>query len=314
MDKVLVWGTGNIYKKYFGKLNDLIKIGEIEILALINDENSPEYINGYKVIRKENIKNYQFDKIIIMAEGSALESIFDDITVLQIESRKIITLSWFRRKYLNEISSKNGTPCEEVLALVEKKKREKKSITIAEIGTDIGATAVEVCKLLTTDDVYYCFDFIDKICEVIAYLEDDEICCHLIGMGNTHRIYDSYCWSLCKLLFEMRDNKVDGLFDIVYLDGAHSFAHDGLACCILKELLKPDGFIVLDDVYWSYGISSTCNPNVFPAVKGLYTDEQIHDYQVKRVVNAFMINDVRFEQVYITNGSRSSRAIFKKVS
>ena len=136
----------------------------------------------------------------------------------------------------------------------------------------------------------------------------------MIGMGNTHRIYDSYCWSLCKLLFEMRDNKVDGLFDIVYLDGAHSFAHDGLACCILKELLKPDGFIVLDDVYWSYGISSTCNPNVFPAVKGLYTDEQIHDYQVKRVVNAFMINDVRFEQVYITNGSRSSRAIFKKVS
>ena len=119
MDKVLVWGTGNIYKKYFGKLNDLIKIGEIEILALINDENSPEYINGYKVIRKENIKNYQFDKIIIMADGSALESIFDDITVLQIESRKIITLSWFRRKYLNEISSKNGTPCEEVLALVD---------------------------------------------------------------------------------------------------------------------------------------------------------------------------------------------------
>lgn len=112
----------------------------------------------------------------------------------------------------------------------------------------------------------------------------------------------------------MRKHKKTGIFDVIYLDGTHDFLRDGLACCILKELLKPNGFIIFDDIRWSYGNSSTCNPEVFPQIKELFTDEQIYDCQIQRVVDAFMMGDERFKRVDIENVSSLFRAIFVKES
>ena len=100
------------------------------------------------------------------------------------------------------------------------------------------------------------------------------------------------------------------IFDVVYLDGAHTFIHDGLSCCLLKEMIKKSGYIVFDDLYWSIGKSPTVNPEVNPGIKNLYTDEQINDYQVQRVVNAFMVNDKSFKQCYIDN---YDRIVFQRI-
>lgn len=62
-----------------------------------------------------------------------------------------------------------------------------------------------------------------------------EICCHIEGIGNTHKVFDSYAWSLNNMVFDMRKKHLDGIFDVVYLDGAHSLIHDGLSSCLVKE-------------------------------------------------------------------------------
>lgn len=222
-------------------------------------------------------------------------------------------------KVLSNIG-KNGTnnePCIEFVDLVRKKKKESEVIVVGEIGVDIGATAVEVCKYLGALDTYFCFDFDNVVNNLLWDLKQvPEVCCRLEGMGNSHKALDSYSWSLCNMLFKMRENHLDGIFDVVYLDGAHSFIHDGLSCCIIKEMIKKDGYIVFDDLYWSYAKSPTANPEVNPEIKNLYTDEQINECQVQRVVNAFMLNDKSFRQCYminIENIDNFGRSVFQRI-
>lgn len=170
-----------------------------------------------------------------------------------------------------------------------------------------------MCKRLQQKDTYYAFDF-DYIVEDLLYdlKRVPGICCNLVGKGNSSRYYDSYGWSLSELLFEMRNNNENGMFDIVYLDGSHSFIHDGLTCCLLKELIKPEGYLVFDDVFWTYEKSPSSNPNVNPKMKELFTDEQLCDCQVQRVLNAFMITDKRFKEICMSSSLNPERAVYRK--
>ena len=194
--------------------------------------------------------------------------------------------------------------CWEFIELIRKKKNENRRINVAEIGIGYGATAVEACKCLTQEDTYFCFDFEDLIDNLLYDLKQiPEINCQIIGKGNTHKICDTYAWNLSELLFEMRNDGKNGLFDVVYLDGAHTFIHDGLACCLLKELLKPKGYLLFDDMFWARGTKNE-------KWNELYTEEQLTEYQVQRVVNAFMIEDDRFHQIYMSHSFNPCVAIF----
>lgn len=225
----------------------------------------------------------------------------------------------YSEKYriLSKLGTEEGrsvsTPCWEFLDLIKKKKSEYRTITVAEIGVGWGATTVEACKLLHKDDMYFCFDYEDIISDLLYDLKQvPEICCQVVGKGNSHMVCDSYTWNLSKLLFEMRNNKKNGIFDIVYLDGSHTFLHDGLACCILKELLTPNGYIIFDDMYWfCKGEEEDDEP--YSEMKEFYTDEQLSDCQIQRVVNAFMIEDKSFQEVYMVQSLNPYRAVYKKI-
>lgn len=62
----------------------------------------------------------------------------------------------------------------------------------------------------------------------------------------------SYNWRMMKFLQEGRG----GTFDFVYLDGAHSWAVDGLAFHLSKLLLRPGGWLLFDDLNWTFDTSS----------------------------------------------------------
>ena len=66
-----------------------------------------------------------------------------------------------------------------------------------------------------------------------------------------------------------------GIFDLVYLDGAHSFLFSGLACALLKTLIREGGYLIFDDLNWSYGNSHDRNPKVYPEILEQYTQEQV---------------------------------------
>ncbi len=206
-------------------------------------------------------------------------------------------------------------PCDEFLTIIKYLKNEyppTQSITVAEIGIGYGATALQVLKLLGKDDVYYCFDFADRFEDFISDLKtrDYGIKCQIVTAGNTHNEWDSYNWNLSNMIFRMRERHEAGIFDAVYLDGAHTLLHDGLAVCLLKELIKVGGFLILDDLFWIFSSDGETGSNTKYA-SGRLTKEQMDDCQILRVQELFLSNDPNFEKL---SPPQAYRGIFRKRS
>lgn len=161
--------------------------------------------------------------------------------------------------------------------------------------------------MLDENDTYYCFSF---ECEVNAMLDDLQardfgIKCRVIGKGNSNYTFDSYNWNLSNLIFEMRERHEAGIFDAVYLDGAHNLLHDGLAVCLLKELIKEGGYLILDDLFWSYAKSPTVRESGYKN----FPKEQAEDRQVFRVQELFLTPDPNWEKL---SSPKDRRGIFRK--
>jgi len=166
-------------------------------------------------------------------------------------------------------------------------------INVAEVGIGIGTTSIEITKRLRNNDSFYFFSYEHDVRELEYDLKNKDYCkCKLYPMGNTTATYDSYNWKLSSLCLEN-----DRLFDLVYLDGAHSFFHDGLATALLKKLVKPGGILIFDDIFWSYKMSPTVNPEIHPETSKNFSKEQIETAQMKLVIDLFMETDENWERM-----------------
>ena len=157
--------------------------------------------------------------------------------------------------------------------------------------------------MLGKEDVYYCFDFEDKLKDFLDDLKarDFGINCQVAPFGNSHDEWDSYNWNLSNLIFQMRQSYQRGIFDAVYLDGAHTFLHDGLAVCLLKELIKDGGILILDDLFWKYPDRGI----------GFLPKNQREDFQLLRVQEIFLTTDPNFEKL---SSPGAYRGVFRKRS
>src|SRR5690349_17871614 len=71
---------------------------------------------------------------------------------------------------------------------------------------------------------------------------------------NVVREYSSYTWWL-KTQVEARSDEhgnVTPAYDFVYLDGAKNWTIDGLAVILIEKLLRPGGWLLMDDLEWTY--------------------------------------------------------------
>ncbi len=199
------------------------------------------------------------------------------------------------------------TPADEVIELIHELKCRGDSICLAEIGVGYGITALSACIELDENDTYVAFDFEETVRDLLDDLGDvKSVKCALKGYPNSGKYWDSYAWSISELIYKMRNDKLNGLFDLVYLDGAHNFFTDGLTCCLLKECLKPNGYIVFDDVCWTYSSSETCKKD---DVLRFITEEQFEDQQVLRVIDMFMENDPMFKRINLWEDNKSDRVM-----
>lgn len=107
------------------------------------------------------------------------------------------------------------------------------------------------------------------------------------------------------MIFQMRKNDGFDGFDVVYLDGAHTFFHDGLAVALLKELLKESGYLILDDLFWSYAKSPTLSNSGFDKL----TDEQRNDAQINRVAKLFL----DYDKGFVCKKRTGDRAVYQKI-
>lgn len=225
---------------------------------------------------------------------------------LAISEGKMIKETYNMIEKINTAGYKTiSKPSKNVIKYLEKfLKDAEEPISIAEIGIGVGATSIEIVKRLRKKDSFYFFSYENDVRELESDLKNQDYCnCKLYPMGNTRAVYDSYNWKLSSLYLE--DNE---LFDLVYLDGAHSFFHDGLATVLLKKLVKQNGIIIFDDVHWSYQKSPTRNPEKHPRTLKEYSMEQIKTEQVKRVIEVFMEPDKDWERI----GDITDQAIYRK--
>jgi predicted O-methyltransferase YrrM len=68
------------------------------------------------------------------------------------------------------------------------------------------------------------------------------------------REFSSYTWWLKERVAERSDaaGNVSPCFDFVYLDGAKNWTIDGFAVVLVEKLLRPGGWLLLDDLDYAY--------------------------------------------------------------
>jgi len=68
------------------------------------------------------------------------------------------------------------------------------------------------------------------------------------------RAFSSYTWWLKEQVAARADadGNVEPAYDFVYLDGAKHFTIDGLAVVLAEKLLRPGGWLLMDDLDWRY--------------------------------------------------------------
>ena len=68
------------------------------------------------------------------------------------------------------------------------------------------------------------------------------------------REYSSYTWWLKEQVQARSDaqGNCEPRFDFAYLDGAKNWTVDGLAVVLIEKLLRPGGWLLMDDLDWTY--------------------------------------------------------------
>ncbi len=89
--------------------------------------------------------------------------------------------------------------------------------------------------------------------------------------GVAHRVrivreHSSYNWWLGQQIEAASDAAGNAVprFDFCYLDGAKNFNVDGLAVILIEKLLRPGGWLLMDDLEWTY----EDNPWIVPSGDG----------------------------------------------
>lgn len=156
----------------------------------------------------------------------------------------------------------------------------------AEFGVGIGATTLEVAKIMNNAGEIHIFDFHESVQELKSDLHWRGFT-NVHAHGNTAKYWDSYHWSLAAML---RDGVAEK-FDIIYIDGAHTYLHDALIFFMADRVLKIGGLMIFDDWNWKFAVSE-----YMKNVRHNYmTDEQINSQQIGYFIKTLVNNHIGYE-------------------
>lgn len=163
---------------------------------------------------------------------------------------------------------------------------------IAEFGILDGDTSIAIARHLNNRGRLSLFDFQHNVDLVLDRMKQEGFH-NIYGYGCSSRLLDNYNWSLSSLMAS--DNPPT--FDYVFIDGAHTWNVDALTFFLIDKLLAVGGYMDFDDYDWSIASSPTSSPRVFPRTLDFYTDEQIQDRQIKRVIDVLVSKHPRYRTV-----------------
>jgi predicted O-methyltransferase YrrM len=134
--------------------------------------------------------------------------------------------------------------------------RATRPLAALELGTGHGVSAAYIAAALAENDAgrLTTVDF-------EAARPDPDPAAVLARAGVADRVtivrrYSSYTWWLKEQVEASSDahGNCEPLYDFVYVDGAKNWNVDGLAVVLAEKLLRPGGWLLLDDLNWTYDL------------------------------------------------------------
>ena len=126
-----------------------------------------------------------------------------------------------------------------------------------------------------------------------------------LGLQNFVTIFyepTSYVWRLMKMLEEDPSPR----FDFCYIDGSHNWFTDGFAFFLVDRLLVSGGWIIFDDLDWTYAKSPTEQDT--ERVRSMPIDEK-HTPQVRKVYELLVKTHPAYGNFCVKDGWAYTRKI-----
>lgn len=173
---------------------------------------------------------------------------------------------------------------------------------VLEIGTAWGVSACYIAAALE-ENGHGMLTTVDH--QDAAYT--DPTADELFASTSLHRWIDrvtisdsSYTWWLKS---QIEDRTDDGgttvpIYDFCFLDGAHNWTIDGLSVYLIERLLTPGGWLLLDDVDWSYAANAE-DVSLSPPSDKMFamSDDEARTPQVGSIVNVILKGHPAFAEI-----------------
>jgi predicted O-methyltransferase YrrM len=137
---------------------------------------------------------------------------------------------------------------------------------------------------LTTIDLPRAMTLSPNIADILKRLKLDD----LVTVYIEPR---SYTWRLMRFL----EAGMYGHFDFCYIDGGHTWDSTGFALSLVAHLLKPGGWVILDDLDWTLSTSPALSSKSW--VQNLPEDEKVTP-GVRKVFELLVCKDGRFQGLF----------------
>lgn len=184
-------------------------------------------------------------------------------------------------------------------AIVYRHIRETRPTQVLELGTAHGASAAYIAAALEENGTGH-LTTVDQ--SGTDYAPADLL--GSIGLARWVSIVvredSSYDWFLKGQIEDRSDaaGNCEPFYDFCYLDGAHHWTIDGLAVFLVEKLLKPGGWLLLDDLEWSYAASpSGANPPF-----RMSTEERVQPH-MRAVFDLLVRQHPNFTQFRVQDGN-----------
>jgi predicted O-methyltransferase YrrM len=128
----------------------------------------------------------------------------------------------------------------------------------------------------------------------------------LAPLGLAHRVtivrkHSSYNWFLKELIERQSDRSgnCQPVIDFCYLDGAKNWNIDGLAVLLLEKLLRPGGWLLMDDLEWTYEKASWWLPEANGRPLGPSSDAERTEPHLRAVFELLVKQHPSFTQFIV---------------
>jgi len=109
---------------------------------------------------------------------------------------------------------------------------------------------------------------------------------HIVSI---HREKNSYNWFLKKQIQnQTKQDQCQPCYDFCFFDGAKNWTIDGFAFFLVDKLLRPDAWILFDDMTWSYGKVKGREASDGVTVRSL-SDEEINEPHIELIFHSLVM-------------------------